>query len=144
MNRLIKFRALDALNKNMLAHQQVIFGTFEIDNIIGLDEDDWEFPKKMNLLSMFLSPCKHHYKLMQFTGLHDQNGKEIYEGDILLDDMFGWKYSISWDDLLFAFILNNDESKTWIFLHEINEDINCYEVIGNIHEHPELLNNGKD
>ena len=77
-------------------------------------------------------------ELMQFTGLLDKNGKEIYEGDILLSP-FKNHYLVEWDKeaVRFAFIgygkiLVKGHYPVWQF-------IKAYEVIGNIYENPELL-----
>lgn len=133
--RQIKFRVWDSVWKSFIdpSKYEIIFSSTNTSfGKMILKWNDY-FPEEM-----FYSP---NQTLNQFTGLHDKDGKEIYEGDILFNDMSEWKYSVSWDDLLFAFILNHVESQTWIFLHEINEDINCFEVIGNIYENSNLLEN---
>ena len=84
--------------------------------------------------------------LIQFTGLEDKNGVEIYEGDILKYD--GDKcphckkliydkhdlYVIKWNSEMCQFDCTNEDNymspEIW------NRDM---EVIGNIYEHPELL-----
>lgn len=69
----------------------------------------------------------------QYTGLTDKNGKKIFEGDIILfDEEYG---HIEYDDLDAQFILSFD---TWVTTFGIvnSRDV---EVIGNIHDNPELL-----
>lgn len=107
----------------------------------------------------------------QFTGLHDKNGKEVYEGDVLviceyenmlkgvvceageyelftLDELKGelrqqYKSVIHYEDCtLFA----SEQDGCDIYLASLAGDMRKsypifeYEVIGNIHDNPELLN----
>jgi len=78
--------------------------------------------------------------LMQYTGLKDKNGKEIYEGDILKSKDCGFrpkatKNLVEWDEELSAFMPFaydlSDDGSNWI-------DRESMEIIGNIYENPEL------
>ena len=78
-------------------------------------------------------------ELMQFTGLKDLNGKEIYEGDIITSKLYPFQDNYC-HDIYF------DEAEfrvrwTMFRLSEVFEHPNHnVEVIGNIYENPELLN----
>lgn len=69
--------------------------------------------------------------LMQYTGLHDKNGKEIYEGDIVKFD--NTLMTVEWVDEEAGFTLHQ---KVYEEYHNVNS--RC-EIIGNIYENPELL-----
>ena len=84
--------------------------------------------------------------LCQFTGLCDTNGKEIYEGDIL---RFGNSPSgvceVKWNESLCAFCIrfyfeNNLGVKPLGAWQECEKNI---EIIGNIHDNPEILKGGE-
>jgi len=74
-------------------------------------------------------------EIMQFTGLHDKNGKEIYEGDIVKDNWGGGIGAIQ--DMREVSRLLSDG----FLAGQENDDGSLYdaEVIGNIYENPELL-----
>ena len=76
--------------------------------------------------------------LMQYTGLEDKNGKEIYEGDILdFVHLCGVRPApIFWRNGGFWVAVNDPGYEDrWI----VPDPEEC-EVIGNIYENPELLN----
>lgn len=75
--------------------------------------------------------------LMQYTGLKDKNGKEIYEGDILsIRD--GKPKQVKWSDDIRNCGECSEVQATGFDLEEFCNS-NEREVIGNIYENPDLL-----
>lgn len=77
--------------------------------------------------------------LGQYTGIKDETGREIYEGDIVCIEMHtgvSFVGTVSFDKS--AFIIT-DEDGVDEFLHEYLEDYDYITVLGNIYENPELL-----
>jgi uncharacterized phage protein (TIGR01671 family) len=89
----------------------------------------------------------NEYRLMQYTGLKDKNGVEIYEGDILkVDDdwdkfgMFaGYISEVYYGFGCTRFKPRYDKNSRGKILED--DDTIFMEVIGHIHENPELLDN---
>ena len=133
--REIKFRTWDKFNHRMYP---------DLEHHFGFAGETLKEPALTSLNSL-IGISKAAYELMQFTGLKDKNGKEIYEGDML-----GY----------FITIHNTGERKLWEkheviielfsgggmdtgvigvgFVLEDRDPHEC-EVIGNIYENPELI-----
>jgi len=99
------------------------------------------------------------FTVEQFTGLRDKNGKEIYEGDVVCfagymtaDDSFdidpnGFMYDeddmfpIVWNEKMALWEPKFDDDEHWKYKRDTRGLMvkgSC-EIIGNIHENPELL-----
>jgi len=121
MNREIKFRAFDD-GVMLYSHNNTINNS----NI----QNEW-----------FFNSIREDAIVMQYTGLKDKNGKEIYEGDICTmftdaptevvfkDGAFGY------DDQSWYFI-SFDQNQWFAWKEGASDNI---EIIGNIYENPELL-----
>lgn len=122
-NRELKFRAWNTLTKNM----------FQVE-LLGLSD---KALSPSHLLAWVSIPFQPHIILMQFTGLKDKNGKEIYEEDIIKQNRQNCKVEWNESQAMFGFYEKTSMGKTW--------RSNCYdsltdsEVVGNVHETPELL-----
>ena len=87
---------------------------------VSKEEDDFDFNKELR---------KPDVVLMQYTGLKDKKGVEIYEGDILESKVYGTA-DVKYIDSGFWLIDKKDGQH--YFPHE-------RKVIGNIYENPDLL-----
>ena len=79
---------------------------------------------------------------MQFTGLHDKHGREIYEGDIITSThpviTPGYKWLVQWKDAGFEPFVSEERDHGELAFG-VKEHLETFEVIGNIYENPELL-----
>ena len=123
--RQIKFRAWDKENDKMI-----------YDCGITPHKIPYTIPKEAEGSEDF-----NYYEnsiLMQFTGLLDKNGKEVYEGDVVQfigassgPVTFG-KLSVEDDDI--------EEYHCWMVVDcPLSHSYSEFEIIGNIYESPELL-----
>lgn len=91
----------------------------------------------------FMYLCEEdNIHLLEYTGLKDKNGKEIYEGDIII----GHPYSsdaleVFWDDGQCGWELRSENYGTHFIDFSGGSDLGYqpFEVIGNKYENPELL-----
>lgn len=136
MNRVIKFRAWDKEEKKMY---------FDVQNNYDNIREQTCFQD-------------NNLELMQFTGLKDKNGKEIYEGDILMykNNMsvknpgipFDSYHKVCFGEYDFGEYEDQEDGYGW-YIQDIDVEndgssltpmsSDLYEVIGNINENPELL-----
>lgn len=112
----------------------------------GFDEDFEPFMAEVDQIVLTgwdtgirAADCDWDFKdveLMQFTGLTDKNGKEIYEGDIVSEGEGCWRGKIEFDEKFLTWgcsALKNFSGTISILA------CSRASVIGNIYENPELL-----
>lgn len=126
MNREIKFRAWHKDLKKM----------FKIGQIT-LEEGTWNFePNDRGFIGMSI-PYQPSFVLMQYTGLHDKNGKEIYEGDIVGDNKIKW--IVKWNKHRMGFSLYPTTEQLYDEMPINVENKLGFKILGNIYDNPELL-----
>ena len=133
--REIKFRAWDRIRNKwideMLRENQFLLWNFDNRQLTVMEDDEPNFIYHFNSIT-----------IIQFTGLKDKNGKEIYEGDVV--KYLGYEGKICFENgRYFINYIKSSLYHTELSILELSN--NCYdkpkeiEVIGNIYENPELL-----
>jgi uncharacterized phage protein (TIGR01671 family) len=129
--RVIKFRAWDKLGHTWLTADKLLNPIFSGDMVNFTLEDNYVFSIRQDGI-----------ELMQYTGLLDKNGKEIYEGDVV-------QYRVSPSHTPYAYhkaqVTFEHGAFTPLPGYAGSDDLSdfhntSYEVIGNIYENPEILN----
>lgn len=137
MNREIKFRAYDK----------------EVEKMTYFDDEDYlyNYPFILQLKQVFKKDSNYDdyedfeyedvtdkVELMEYTGLHDKNGKEIYEGDIIriiVNNNIEKICKVEFKNGIFGVMFSKNKELT-AFPHFCNT---TFEVIGNIYEDIELV-----
>ena len=124
MSREIKFRVWDVENKEMLNVQELDFEPTFHGGRIAIRPD--QYNDYFDTEDMIL---------MQYTGVNDRCGKEIYESDIVYVRSEDENAIIEWDEQTARFIIHFDG---WIadFDNYYGKEL---EIIGDIYNNPELL-----
>lgn len=132
--REIKFRAWDK-------ERNIMIGVDYPDNWGNEDDEYWGDVFEIGLSEITDIAQNDRFELMQYTGLKDKNGKEIYEGDVIryfegctigvvifgecvfesYYVVMGWTVSGAYDFMFYQ------------------EEANRMEIIGNIYENPDLV-----
>lgn len=138
--REIKFRAWDKKAKKM---RQVVNMVFNVG--FGVETNDnslkliWVKGYDVIEQKEIQIQKEKDIELMQYTGLHDKNGKEIYEGDIV--EWAGIRMEVFWGEDIgigYGFCWRNIEGEGG-YHESMTGFIDEYEVIGNIYDNPDLL-----
>lgn len=130
--REIKFRAWDKTENKMARSVKEMRFNHKGLYAVTLNHMGFEFKRRINDVI-----------LEQYTGLKDKNGKEIYEGDVV-SDMWNNLYTPVFQNGIYMAYnpkhlgLKNDPSTQFNIIWKDG----C-EIIGNIHDNPELLEVGE-
>jgi len=133
--REIKFRAWNRIEKRMESVNSIRFFMYQYTQV-STRYHDVKSGKSVDNQSVYgHEDGGDNIILMQYTGLKDKNGKEIYEGDIFHLGDRNILYVVEWHDCgLMGRQCRTHES--YVGLTYWQDRI---EVIGNIHDNPELL-----
>lgn len=125
MNREIKFRAWIKEEKRMVEVEIVDTRAKTISYIEKSKITNGYYLRSMNY---------DEIELMQYTGIKDKNGKEIYEGDIVVNSDGDFGYVFFKDG---SYNVRHDVYTGYLFAWD-------YEIKESIYENPEILNKKGD
>ena len=132
--RILKFRVWDNLKEHWVSNRDI-----------------WRIRTNDNGIGEIAPPAIHWKQhpqgltIQQYTGLNDKNGKEIYEGDIVLDRVSSMVtdkemdiFVVDYNETYSAFVLTHRKGKYWNWIRNVSTH---GVLIGNTLETPGLIKN---
>lgn len=112
---------------------------FNVD-VLAISPCTWDCPDYQKRgVSLAYQP---HIKVMQYTGLKDREGAEIYEGDILKDHSGVGEVEWVQEHCAFRIFVKDPDFGNMYMVLESDGQMKYTEIIGNIYEHRHLLEVG--
>ena len=138
MNREIKFRGKGIADNEWYYGDLIQVESGKVHYFII---QDYEIKEERIELNTCASPEVIPETIGQYTGLHDKNGKKIYEGDIVEVKYADVKFKgiVRYDETYLAYVITNTNTIKYEFENlgdYVDYDI---EVLGNKYDNPELL-----
>lgn len=123
MSKELKFKAWHTVEKRWATHDELLSGV----------------PVSATVREKVLTVGGNDWELVPYTGLKDCKGADVYEGYIMK--------RLDWDDV---YVVKSDNEQSGFYLHDTSNKEDDHmsmlmlkefdlEVIGNIYEHPHLL-----
>jgi hypothetical protein len=133
--RTIKFRVWDG--EVMIYDIQNAYDMYPLNE--DNEENDTKYEKsKVYQAHSFGDILRQDWDVMQFTGLKDKNGTEIYEKDLIRHPDSGLVYCIRWNIDTASYEFFNTDNSDRLMAH-FQSMANYCEVIGDIYSNPELI-----
>lgn len=126
--------------------REIKFRLWDDEEKIMIDGDSLAFEKYLPIKDLLSRD-----NIMQYTGLHDSSGKEIYEGDVLRDGNDLYNYVVYYDTKKASFRRKKINNSSFTFDCSLDKETEYkdgnatikikfnFKIIGNIHENPELV-----
>lgn len=153
MNREIKFRGQKVSNNefiigNLVVPDKLLSGVYIAPEITYADlYPGFEQGEDLNEYKKWGCAIGHFYEVKpetigQFTGLHDKNGKEVFEGDILKSESWGKNSKCKNPYHVVEYIGHRFVASGYNGDMKVSPDLDVkrdFEIIGNIFSNPELI-----
>ena len=141
--REIKFNAVNENTGEYIRFDDFIKSLKEENGFEYIEFRDDDTPNE--LLAKFLS-CYYGFALLPYVGLKDKNGIEIYEGDMIKENVDDYPivFIVEWNDISASFVLREFGVPDYYCRFNDEADSTDVNIIGNIYENKELLQEMKD
>lgn len=143
----IKFRVWDNYDRlmyyNIVVGENLIIFNYKVEKSFDSDDEldiNLDYDIDLDSYVYLTDENKKYFNIMQYTGLKDKNGKEIYEGDVVKDSFNNITGEIISDNGCYWLKSNSKDRFENIIFKNLGEYVGeVLEIIGNVYQNKDLL-----